>query len=100
MAATLEKHSRAIPPMTPPMIAPVLFVEEAPVLEPPPPLAVSFADASVVEGVVGPDVLPGDASVDLNDDETPVVDVSFVLVVVVEDDCVVVELKSEVGEMR
>lgn len=92
-----EKHSRAIPPMTPPMIAPVLFVEEPPVLVPPPPPAVSFADASVVEGVVGPDVLPGDASVDLDDDdETPVVDVGSA----VEDDCAVAELKSEVGEMR
>lgn len=92
MAAMPEKHNKAIPPMTPPMIAPVLFVEEPPLsllpLLPP----VSFASAPVVEGLDGSDVLPGDAFVDLGDDERGVVFVCFVLVVV-EDGC-------EVGEAR
>lgn len=61
---------------------------------------VSFADASVVEGVIEPDVLPGDASVDLDDDEAARLVVCFVVVVVIEDDCVVVEVKAEVGDMK
>lgn len=93
MAAMPEKHNKAIPPMTPPMIAPVLFGEEPSLsLLPLLPL-VSFASAPVVEGLDGSDVLPGDAFVDLSDDETGVVLVCFALVVVVEDGC-------EVGDAR
>lgn len=79
--------------MTPPMIASVLFAEGPPLLLLPLLLLVSFARASVVEGLDGSDVLPGDAFVDLDDDdETGAVLVCFVLVVV-EDGC-------EVGEAR
>lgn len=78
-----------MPPMTPPTIAPVLFVEE-----PPPPSLpllplVSFASAPVVEGLDGSDALPGDAVVD--DDETGAVLVCSELVVVAEDGCAVGE---------
>lgn len=78
--------------MTPPMIAPVLFAEGPPLPLLPLLLLVSFASASVVEGLDGSDVLPGDAFVDLDDDETGAVLVCFVLVVD-EDGC-------EVGEAR
>lgn len=81
------------------MIAPVLFVEELPLLVLPLLPLVSFAGASVVEAVTGPDVLRGDASIDLGGDETTTVAFRFG-VVVVDDDCAVAELESEVGEMR
>lgn len=73
--------------MTPPMIAPILFLEE-----PPPPSLpllplVSFASAPVVEGLDGSDALPGDAVVDSDDDETGAVLVCCELVVAAEDDC-------------
>jgi hypothetical protein len=68
-----------MPPITPPMIAPVLFGEESPLLMllVPVPLFVSLAGAAsgfvagvVVECVLCPGVLPIDASVDLDDDES------------------------------
>ncbi|EHK19352.1 uncharacterized protein TRIVIDRAFT_225220 [Trichoderma virens Gv29-8] len=64
-----EKHNRAMPPMTPPMIAPVLFAEESLLLVLLLPGLVSFAGAAIVDGVVACDDLPEDASVDLDDDE-------------------------------
>jgi hypothetical protein len=88
MAAMPEKHNKARPPMTPPMIAPVLFVEEPPLLLLPLPPLVSFAIDPVVEGLDGSDALLGDVFVDLTDDETGVV-----LVAVVEEGC-------DVGETR
>lgn len=88
-----EKHSRAMPPMTPPIIAPVLFAEESPLLVLPLPPLVSFAGA----GLVGSGVLPEDAPVDLDDDENALVVVCVAVGVVGEDDWSVVDVVSEIG---
>lgn len=91
-----EKHSIAMPPMTPPMIAPVLFADEPPVVLSLPPF-VSFAGPTAIDGVIDTDAL---STVDGDDDESAVVEICVVAGVVGEDILSETEPESAVGEIR
>lgn len=86
--------------MTPPMIAPVLFDDGLPLLVMLLPPFVSFAGPSPIEGVIGTDALPTDASVDLDDDENALVVTCVIVGVVGDDNLSEAEPESVVGEMR
>lgn len=64
-----------------------------------PPL-VSSAGPTPIEGVIGTDALPTDASVDLSDDENALVVTCVIIGVVGEDNLSEAEPKSAVGEIR
>lgn len=92
-----EKHSRAMPPITPPIIAPVLLTEEPLLLGLPLSPLVSFIGAEPVDGVVGSDALVEGASVGIDDDESEFSVVCVSIGVGAEDDCLVVDVVTEIG---